>query len=103
MNTNVHLATQTGLGDLDQVGGVIPAERDGVADLIKLRNGNFTSLVEAIGNSDGMDSLIDKIGGLLQHGRSEDDDTGCSITNLFILGFRELNQELRNVVRDVHL
>lgn len=89
---HIHLAAQTGLGDLEEVGGIFAAELDLVADLIELRNSNFTGLIVSVGYPNRVNPLVDKVRGLFQHGSCQHYNTGCAITNLLILRPGKLDQ-----------
>ena len=62
-------------------------------DLINTSDSNIASLLEAVGNFERVDALIQKFLSLLKDCTSEDDNTGCSITDLVILRSRQLCQE----------
>lgn len=97
------LAAQARPGNLDQVGSLLLAELDHIRDLVKLGNGDVAGLVVSIGDPDGVDSLVDELGGLLQEGASKNHNTGGAVTDLVVLRLGELYQQLGDVVRDLHL
>ena len=102
-NWHVHLAAQAGLGNLEQVAGILAGEGDFVTNLVELCNSDLTGLVVSISYPNGVNSLIDQFRGLLQHGRSQHYDTGCAITDFLILRLRKLDKQFCNVICDFHL
>lgn len=80
-----NLAAQTCARNLDQVLCVLLAELDRVGNLVKLGDGNVAGLVVAVGDADGVDALVDQLGRLLEQRTGQDNDTGCSVTNLVVL------------------
>ena len=96
------LAAQARPGHLDQVGSLLLAELDHVRDLVELGNGDVAGLVVPVGDPDGVDSLVDELGGLLQERAGENHDTGGAVTDLVVLRLGELHQQLGDVVRDLH-
>lgn len=61
-----NLATQTCPCDLDQVLSVVLGKVNDVRNLVELRTRDITGLVVAVGDSDGVDALVDKVGSLFQ-------------------------------------
>src|SRR5438045_504032 len=76
----LHFATQTGLGNFNEVSSIISPEFNFITDSIQLRNSNVTGFIVSISYPYGMDTLVDQIRGLLQQCTSKDYNTSCPIT-----------------------
>lgn len=98
-----NLRAKTRPGNLQKLGGVVLGELNLVGDAVELCNSDVTGLVVSVGNSDGVDALVDQISGLLEHGAGENDDACGTITDLVVLRLGELDEQLGHVVADLHL
>jgi len=72
-------------------------------DLIELFDGNVTSCLKTVGNLKWMDTLIEKLLGLFEDSSSQNDNTGCSISDFIILRCRELDKKPGSLMMDFHL
>lgn len=98
-----NLASQTGPGDAEQLLGVVLCEVDLVADFVEAGDGDLAGLVVAVCDADGVDALVNEVGGLAEQGAGEDDDAGGAVADLIVLGLGELDEQLGDVVGDFHL
>lgn len=89
---NLHLAAQAGLGNLEKVAGIVECEGNFVADLVQLCHGDLARLVITVGYPNRVDTLVNQLRSLLQHGRRQNHHTRCAITDFLVLGFRKLDQ-----------
>lgn len=97
------LGAQTCLCDLEQLLGVLLGEVDLVTDLVEAGHGDLAGLVVAVCYPDGVDTLINEVCGLAEQCACQHYNTCCAVTNLVILGLGQLNEQLCDVVRDLHL
>lgn len=79
------LAAQACPCHLEEVLGLVLAELDGVGDLVQLRHCYVTGLVVAVCDADGVDSLVDQLGSLLEQSTGQDNNTRGAVSYLVIL------------------
>ena len=70
-------------------------------DLINLTDGDLASLVEAVGNLEWVDTLLQKFLGLLEDSTSEHDDTSGTITDFVVLRSGQLSQKPGSLMVDL--
>jgi hypothetical protein len=99
----VHFTSEGSFGGFEEVCGIVLGEFKGIGDGVEGLHGQFTGLIEAICNANGVNSTFDEFFCLFEEGSGEDDDTGRSIANFVVLGFGELNEEFGDLVFDLHL
>lgn len=98
-----NLGAQGGLGGLDESRLVNVRYRHGVGNLLESLHGNLGGLVETVGNSNGVDTLLDKLVGLVKQSSGQNHNTGGSVSDLVILRPTELDQKSCNLVLNLHL
>ncbi len=82
---------------------VILLDVDFFLDLADTLDSNITSLLKAISNLEGVNTLVKELLGLVKKGTGENDDTSGAVTDLIVLRLRELNEETSSLVLDLHL
>ena len=97
------LRPQTCLCDLEELLGVLLGEVDLVADLVEAGHGNLAGLVVSVCYPDGVNALVNEVCSLTEQCASQYYDTCCAVTNLVILRLGQLDEQLCDVVRDLHL
>ena len=102
-NTADNLWAKGGHCCINQVLVIICHDIQVVTDFFESFERNIASFFVSISDFKRMEAFIDKNKGVFQQGASEDNNTGCTITDFVILGFRKLNQKLRNRMFDFHL
>mmetsp|Transcript_51984 Transcript_51984/g.149848 ORF Transcript_51984/g.149848 Transcript_51984/m.149848 type:complete len:322 (+) Transcript_51984:871-1836(+) len=82
---------------------VVGHDVDLACDLLDLLHGDLARLLEAGGDAKRMDAFLDEPHRLLKHGACHDDDARGAVADLVVLRLRQVDEELRDVVRHVHL
>ena len=72
-------------------------------DSLDALGGDIAGALEAVGDLERVDALIEKSLGLIKKGASEHGDTSGAVTDLVVLRLRELNEEARSLVLHLHL
>lgn len=100
---DVHLAPKRRLRDLEQLVDVRAVKLDGVGALLDRLDGQVTRALEAIRNADGVDAAVNQRLGLLEQRTGQHHDTGRSVTNLVVLALGQLDEQLCNLVLQLHI
>mmetsp|Transcript_29972 Transcript_29972/g.45143 ORF Transcript_29972/g.45143 Transcript_29972/m.45143 type:complete len:255 (+) Transcript_29972:1049-1813(+) len=98
-----HLGAQGRAGRLLQGGFVILHDVHLLGDLRNTVHSHLAGALEACGDSEGVDALLDEAERLLEHGACHHNDASGAIANLVVLRLGQLHQELGDVMGHVHL
>jgi hypothetical protein len=72
-------------------------------NLVQLLHCNLAGGLKAVSDLQWVDTLIEKLLGLLEDGASEDHNSGSSISDLIVLGCGKLYQKSGGLMMDLHL
>ena len=98
-----NLRSEGGSSALSEFGVVVFLDVELLLDVTDSLDSDVTSLVETIGNLEGVNTLLEELLGLLEDGSSQDYNTGGTVTNFVILGSGKLSQESGSLMMDLHL
>jgi hypothetical protein len=97
------LGAKRGCGALPQELVVVLVNVDLLLNAFNSLGGDIASLLEAISNLKGVNTLIKEPLGLLEESASEHDDTSGTVTDFVVLGLGELDEEASGLVLNLHL
>mmetsp|Transcript_1006 Transcript_1006/g.1808 ORF Transcript_1006/g.1808 Transcript_1006/m.1808 type:complete len:305 (+) Transcript_1006:748-1662(+) len=97
------LGAQGGHGALSEVVVAILGDVDLLLDAVQLVHGDVASLLESVGDLQGVDALVEQLLGLLEDGAGKDHHSGRAVSNLVVLRSGQLDKEFGGLVVDLHL
>lgn len=100
---DVHLGPETRHGRLEQVFRVAHPKLDHVGRLVELLDRDLARLLETVGDSDGVDSPVEQRLGRTEERSGQDDDTGRSVSDLLVLRLADLDEQLGDLVLNLHV
>ena len=97
------LGAESGDGTLSEELVIVLLDVDLLLNLVNALNSNVTSSLEAVGNLQGVATLVEEFLSLVKEGAGQNDDTSGTVTDLIVLRLGKLDEETSSLVLNLHL